>query len=173
MADVTGNGYAYGLRDIKLVSTNGATVVELPAAQELTWSENIVSAELKGDDTVVASVGFPESVEVNLAAGGISLEAYAFMTGDSVVATGSTPNRRETFTRTAGKSFPYIQVWGRAIGSGIDGVWVKFPNVKFNGLEGNLQGEEFFITNGTGIATKDSNGYLYQIIKLETDAELS
>ncbi len=172
MADIA-DGYLFGLRDIKLVSTDGLTVVDLPAAQELTWSENIVSAELKGDDVVVASVGFPESVEVNLAAGGISLEAYAFMTGDSATTTGSTPNRRTTFTRTAGKPFPYIQVWGRAVGAGNDSVWVKFPKVKFNGLEGNMQGEEFFVTNGTGIAVKDSNGYLYQIIKLETDAELS
>lgn len=172
MADIS-QGYIFGLRDIKLVSIDGLTVVELPAAQELTWSENIVSAELKGDDKVVATVGFPESVEVNLAAGGISLEALAFISGDSKVLTGSTPNRRETFTRTAGRNFPYRQVWGRALGAGNDALWVKFKNVKFNGLEGNIQNEEFYITNGGGMAIADSNDVLYELVKLETDAELS
>lgn len=173
MADVAGKGYLFGLRDIKLVSLDGLTVVELPAAQELTWSENIVSAELKGDDVIVATVGFPESAEVNLAAGGISLEALAFISGDSKVLTGSTPNRRETFTRTGGRSFPYRQVWGRALGDGTDSLWVKFKKVKFNGLEGNLQGEEFYITNGSGMAIADDSNVLYELVKLETDAELS
>lgn len=172
MADVTGEGYAYGIRQIVLVSLDGNTTVTLPAAQEMTWSENHINAELKGDDKVVASVAFPESVEVNLAAGGITLEAYSFLTGDSTVLSGSTPNRKETFTRKAGKTMPYIQVWGRAVGAGNDGVHVKFKKVKFNGIEGNLQGEEFFITNGTGMAIGDSSNTLYEIIKLETDAAL-
>lgn len=173
MADVTNEGWIYGLRDIKLTNLAGTVQVDLPAAQELTWTEQVVNAELKGDDKVVAQITFVEAVEASLSAGGISLESYALLTGETVVTSGTTPNRTETITRQAGKSYPYVKVYGRALDDNIGGLHVKFFKGKLSsGLEGNIQGETFYVTSGTLKFIEDDSGNLYDIVKLETDAAL-
>ena len=123
MADVVA-GYIYGMRDIKITTSDGVTQVDLPAAQTMTWTDTIVSADLRGDDVIVSSVAFIEGAEVTLNAGGITLEAYALLTGESVASAGTTPDRTETITRTGGKSYPWIKAYGRALGDADDGLHV-------------------------------------------------
>lgn len=171
MADVV-PGYLYGLRDIKITSLDGATQVDLPAARTLTWSETSVSDELRGDDTIVSAIAFVEGLEWTLEAGGISLEAYALLTGETVVSTGVTPNRQQKITRQAGRSYPYVKVYGRSLGDQGDGAWILLNKVKVNTMEGNMTNQEFYITNCSGTGIKDASGNLYDLIKLETDAAL-
>jgi hypothetical protein len=171
MADIV-NGFIYGLHDIKLTNLAGTTQVDLPAAQTMTWNETIVSDSLRGDDKIVSTNSFVEGGEFTLEAGGISLEAYALMTGETVVSAGSTPNRTVTLTRTAGKAFPWMKVYGRALGDNGDGVHVKLRKAKLTSLEGNMTGQEFYITKAGGIFIADSSDQLYDIVKLETDAAL-
>lgn len=172
MADPTGSGYIYGLRDIKLTNMAGDTQVDLPAAQKLTWSESVVNDVLRGDDTKVSIVSFIEGGEFSIEAGGISLEAYAMLTGETVTATGTTPDRTDTLVRTGGANYPYLKVYGRALDDGIGGVHVLLHKAKITSLEGNLGNQEFYITKCDGEFLPDSSNELYTIIKYETDAAL-
>lgn len=171
MADIV-PGFLYGLRDLKLVDLAGASQVDLPAARTLGWSESVVSDVLDGDDIEVSSVAFVKGIEWEIESGGISLEAYAMLTGETVVTSGSTPNRQQKITRKGGKNFPWIKVYGRSLGDANDGAWILLKKCKVTELEGTLGNQEFFLTkcNGRGIA--DSNNDLYDIVKLETDAAL-
>lgn len=171
MADLS-PGFIYGLRDIKLTSLNGATQLDLNAAQTLTWSESVVSDELRGDDVIKATVGYVEGIEFSIEAGGISLEAYAFITGETAVTAGTTPNRTQRVVRTGAKNFPYIKIYGRAIGDGNDGVHVLLRKVKVTSLEGNLTNQEFYITKCSGMGIADDSNELYEIVMNETDAAL-
>jgi hypothetical protein len=170
-ADVVA-GYTYGLRDVKITSLAGDVQGDLPASQTLTWKEKVVSDELPGDDVIVSTVGFVQGIEWELEAGGISLEVYAMLTGETVSTTGSTPNRKQTITRKGGKNFPYIKIYGRALGDGNDGVQILIKKAKVTELEGSFKNKEFLITKCSGTGIGDANGDLYDLIKLETDAAL-
>lgn len=171
MADIV-SGYLYGLRDIKITSLDGVTQVDLPAARTLGWSESVVSDELDGDDVVVSVVGFVKGVEWEMESGGISLEAFALLTGETVVTSGSTPNRQQKVTRKGGKNFPWVKIYGRSLGDGSDGAWVLLKKCKVTELEGSLGNQEFFLTKCSGMGIADSSNDIYDIVKLETDAAL-
>lgn len=171
MADVV-SGYVYGIRDIKLTDLAGVSQVDLPASQALTWKETIVSDSLRGDDKIVSTVAFVEGGEFTLEAGGISLEAYAKMTGETVVAAGTTPNRTETITRRGAQNFPWLKIYGRALGDNGDGIHVKLRKAKLTSMEGNLSNQEFYITKAGGMFIADDSDELYDIVKLETDISL-
>ncbi|MCG3208626.1 MAG: hypothetical protein FOGNACKC_02237 [Anaerolineae bacterium] len=171
MTDIV-DGYVYGLRDIKLTNLAGSSQVDLPAAQTITWKETIVSDSLRGDDKIVSTVAFVEGGEFSLEAGGISLEAYAMLTGETVVSAGTTPNRTITVTRNGATSFPWLKIYGRALGDNGDGIHVKLRKAKLTSLEGNLTNQEFYITKAGGMFIADASDELYDIVKLETDAAL-
>ena len=172
MADVTGLGYLYGLRDLKLTTLDGATQVDLPAAQTLSFSEVITSDDLRGDDVIKSSVAFVEGIEFSLESGGVSLEAWALLTGETIVTAGVTPNRTETYTRTGAKNFPWLKIYGRALGDGTDGVHLLILKAKLTSLEGNFENQGFFITSAGGRGIANDSNQVYQIVKLETDAAL-
>ncbi len=165
-------GYYYGLRDLKITNMAGTQQVDLPAARTLTWDESVVNDKLKGDDVIVSTQAFIEGITWSLESGGISLEAYAMLSGETVNTTGTTPNRQVKLTRTQGKSFPYIKIYGRALGDQGDAVWVLLKKVKVNALSGNLTNQAFYLTKCEGDGIADDSGQYYDIIKLETDAEL-
>jgi len=171
MSDIV-NGYIYGLRDVKITNMGGDTQVDLPAAQTLSWTETIVSDSMRGDDKIVSTTAFVEGGEFTLEAGGISLEAYALLTGETPVSSGTTPNRTVTFTRTGARAFPFVKIYGRALGDNGDAVHVLLKKAKLNSLEGNMANQEFFITKAAGMFIADDSDELYDIVKLETDAEL-
>lgn len=162
----------YGLREVKVVRST--TVVTLPAAQKLSFSERIKSDELRGDDKLVALVGFSEAVEWELEAGGISLEALAVMTGRAATAAGTTPNRTVTMTGTGGQTFPYFKIYGKSMGDiGTDDLHVKLFKCKLTEISGEFGEGGFFVTSCSGIAIDDgtANG-IYQFIQNETAAAL-
>ena len=173
MADIA-NGYVYGLREVKLTSHDATPVtVALPAARTLTFSEEYTEADLEGNDKTVASVGFPKKLNWDLEAGGVTLEAWAIMTGESVVTAGTTPDQTETMTRHAGTSSPYFTIEGRSLGDNGDDIEVKIPNAKLGSFEGNLEFETFALTKCSGSAIDDGTNGLYIVKKKETAAALS
>lgn len=171
MADIVA-GYLYGLRDCKLTNLAGSSQVDLPAARTLSWTESVVSDVLDGDDVEVSSVAFVKGVEWELESGGISLEAYAMLTGETVVTAGSTPNRTQTITRKGGKNFPWIKIYGRSLGDADDGAHILLKKCKVTEIEGSLSNQEFFLTKCKGRGIANSSNDLYDLIKLETDAAL-
>jgi hypothetical protein len=162
----------FGLRDIKLTDIGSTSQVDLPASQTLEFGERVRSGELTGDDAVKAVVAFAEAVEWSLEAGGISLEAYALMTGRTATESGTTPSQTNTLTGSAGDAFPYFQVYGKSLGEGDDDVHVKLWKCKLTEISGNFAEGEFFVTQASGIAIDDGSNGIWDIVQNETAEDL-
>jgi len=162
----------FGLRDVKLTNMAGTTQVDLPAARTLQFTERIRSGELTGDDALKAVVALAEAVEWKLEAGGISLEAYALMTGRTATETGSTPNLVTTLTGSAADTFPYFKIYGKSIGDGVDDVHVKLWKCKLTAIEGSFGEGAFFVKSASGVGMDDGSNGIWDIVQNETAADL-
>ena len=165
----------FGIRDIKLTKIDGSTQVDLPNGQTLSFKERFTTGELRGDDATQSAVSITDAVEWSLEAGGISLEAYALMTGRSVVTAGTTPNRTTTLSGNAGDNFPYFKVYGKSVGdNATDDIHVKLNKCKLTSApEGDFKDGEFFMTKCSGIALDPGAGAIFDIVQNETAANLA
>lgn len=163
----------FGLRQVRIVV--GGTYVDLPAAMTLKFKETTTSGTLRGNDKRIAIVSFADGAEWELEAGGISLEAYAKLTGRTVTTSGTTPSQKITLNGKAGDVFPYFKVYGKAMGPSADDTWVTIFNCKIDGdgLDGEFKDGAFFITKckGTAIDLGDGNG-VWTVTQNETAATL-
>lgn len=165
---LSGSLRPFGLRDIKITPISGGSQVDLPAAMTLSFKEVTTSGEMRGDDATVALVAFADRVEWELEAGGISLEAYAIMTGRTIVTSGTTPAQKNTLTAVAGEDYPYFKLYGQSIGDEGGDIHVLLPKCKImEGIEGEFTDAEFYVTTCTGIAISDGTK-LYEIVQNET-----
>jgi hypothetical protein len=163
----------FGLRDVKFTDITGSTQVDLPVARTLSLKERLRTGELSGDDQLQAVVAFSEAVEWSLEEGGISLEAYALITGRTVSTAGSSPSETTTLTVDGAETFPYFKIYGKSIGDGDDDVHVKLFKAKVTGgLEGTLQDGSFFVTKCSGIAVDDGVNGIMDIVQNETADDL-
>jgi len=166
----------FGLRQVKLVNAAGTVTVDLPAAMTFSFGEKMISDTLRGNDRTLAAASFADQAEWELENGGISLEAYALMTGRAVVAGGSGANETTTLTLRAGDAFPYFKVYGKALGPNGDDIHVKLTHCKLmgDGLNGQFQDGKFLITKCKGVALGDeANNYQFaEIVQNETAGNL-
>jgi len=162
----------FGLNQVKIKA--GSTLVTLPAARVLKFKERLVSGELQGNDMTVAAAAVVDAVEWELEAGGISLEAYALLTGRSVVEAGTSPAETTTLTGVGGAAMPYVIIYGKSLGDDGGDVHVKILRAKItDGIEGSFQGGEFFVTACKGIAVADpSTNTIFEVVQNETAAAL-
>lgn len=167
---LAGAVYPYGIRDIKLLPLPSGTAVDLPAARTLKFTEEPVTAELDGDDVTVAIVTFTKNVPFELEAGGISLEAYAVMTGRTLANAGTTPSQTQTMSAVGGDSFPYIKIYGKVVGD-VGDLHVKLLKAKVQQIEGEFKNGEFMVTKCSGIAI-DNGTKIMDIVWNETAAAL-
>jgi len=131
-----------GMKQIKLKI--GSEVLELPAALTLKFKEKVVSGRGRGGDRLVALAAAPDGVEWEMEALGISLEAYALMTGLTVVSSGSTPSEVKTLASSDTNRYPYFDIYGKALGVGADDVHYHIINAKImDGMDAPLQDAEF------------------------------
>ena len=163
----------FGLRDIKLTNIGGTTQVDLPSAQKMTFSERLTSGELRGDDVTKSIVAITDALEWELEAGGISLEAYAIMTGRTLVSAGTTPSRTVTMTAVAGDNYPYFKIYGKSVGDiSTDDIHVLVYKAKLTSpLEGEFSDTNFFVTKCAGVAI-DNGTKIFDIVQNETAAAL-
>lgn len=163
----------FGMRDIKLTTLDGATQVDLPSSMKLGFKELVTTGEMRGDDTIVALVTIADGAEWSLEAGGISLEAYALMTGHTQVLAGVTPNQTNTFTAQAGQNYPYFKVYGKAVGeNSTDDIHYLLYKCKLTEpLEGEFADGEFFVTKASGKAVTNGTK-VYDVVQNETAADL-
>lgn len=165
----------FGIRDIKLkpLDANGenpGTMVDLPAARTLSFTETEEFEELQGDDVTVASHGAGPVTEWELEGGGISLAAYKVFAGGTNVLTGVAPNEKRTFTKLRTDSRPYFQPEGQAISDSGGDVHGILYRCKADGdLEGEFANGGFFLTqcSGKGYGSAVSNK-LYEFVHNET-----
>ena len=164
----------FGLRQIKLVNAAGTVTELLNAAQTMTFKERVKSGELSGNDHTLAVVAFSDAVEWELEEGGISIEAYALMTGRTLAAVaGTTPNQSLTLNADAMTSFPYFKIYGKSVGDAGDDVHVKVYKAKITGgIEGQFADGEFFVSKCAGVAIDDGSVGIFDIVHNETTAAL-
>jgi len=154
---LTSNVKPFGLRQLTLVPLPSGTAVVMPAAQELKFSESLVSGELRGDDAVQAIAAITDKAEWELGAGGLSFDAIKVMTGRTIAATGTTPAQKNTITIAAGDVMPYFKVYAKIINDDGSDIHVLLYKCKLTGgLEGEWKDGEFYIQSCKGVAI--SNG---------------
>lgn len=172
----------YGIRDIKLtpytdasgtvLATGDGVAIDLPNGQTLSFSEAEDFEELRGDDRVVTTRGKGATVEFELEAGGISLEAWKVMTGGEIIDSGTTPNRKRILRKRGSTNRPWFRVEGQAISdSGGDIHCIIYRCRISDTLEGEFADGEFMVTSGkgTGLPMLDQAAdYLYDFVQNET-----
>lgn len=170
----------YGCRDVKLTPydpTTGAygTMVDLPNSRTLTWTDSEDFTELRGDDRVVATRGSGPTLGFNLESGGISLAAYAVMSGGSVTETGVSPNIVRTYSKATTHSRPYFRIDGQSINDNGGDTKVVIYKAKLTGdIGGGFADTEFMLTSaeGAGLGDEFRSNKLYDIIAAETQAAI-
>lgn len=168
------NSLPFGLRDVKIwqLDDTGARMnpgVDLPVAQTFSFKETVSSDQLKGDDIIQASHDYEPIIEWELDAGGISLEAYAILTGGTVTSSGTTPSQIKTFSKLTTDAKPYFEVEGQAISdSGGDMHCIVYRCKNDGDMDGKFDNGTFFVTKATGKAYgRLDNQKLYEFIQNE------
>lgn len=166
----------YGLREVRITNSAGSEQSILDAAQTFSFAEALNTAEMDGNDKRVSQVAHASHVEWSLEEGGIPLQAYAIMTGRTLVAAGTTPGRTYTFYGIGGECFPFFKVYGKAIGDDCDGdVHCKLTRCKLaENIEGQFANGEFWVTKGGGVALADSSNddKIFEFVVHETAEDL-
>lgn len=160
----------YGLRQLRFV--RGVSVVDAPAAMELSFKERIASDELKGNDKVVDAVAISEAIEWEMSDGSISLELWALLTGRAATEEGSTPNRTLTYNASAQVAFPWFKAYGKAIDSSTGDVHCKIYKAKLQELEGKFENGKFWVSEAKGIGIDDGVNGIFTFVQNETAANL-
>ena len=175
-----GTALPYGLRDVKLTpySDNGATTlagssVDLPNARTFSFSEAEEFTELRGDDKVVTTRGQGASVEWDLEAGGLSLDALKVMAGGTVTESGVTPNIIKKYTKKVTDSRPFFKVEGQIISDSGGDVHCVLDRCRVTGnIEGEFSDGSFFLTSGSGAALPSlitgREDTIYEFVQNET-----
>jgi len=163
----------FGIREIKLTDADGTNVVVLPSGIVMHFTEQIQTEEFKAEDIRIAARSFTVGVNWELEAGGISLAAYAKLTGRTATPSGSTPNRLTTFNAVAGGEFPYLRVYGRALDDATRDIHCKIYRCKLTSIEGTFRQGQFWVTSCAGISVKDSSLGFYQFVQHETGVTLT
>ena len=123
------NPYTMGLMDVRL--RRAGTVVQLPAAQNLTVTPKVVTGELRGSGSIVAVNSYIEGADVKFGAGGIPIAAFALMFGFALPdPTGTAPNQIRTVPFPSSQFLPYFEVIGRTNEAGGGDVHIYIPQCK-------------------------------------------
>ena len=174
----------YGIRDAKLTPYTDAqgtvldtTSVDLPNMQTLSFSETEEFAELRGDDRLVTTRGQGAQVDWSLEAGGISIRAWAIMSGGTVIESGLTPNRKIILRKKATDTRPFFRIDGRIVSDSGGDVHVRIYRCRCNSsIEGDFTDGEFFVTSASGVGLPlldDTNDLLYDIVRNESPVVLT
>lgn len=174
-----GTSLPYGLRDVKVTpyttaaATTLGTAVDLPNARTFSFSEAEEFTELRGDDKVVTTRGQGASVEWDLEAGGLSLDALKVIAGGTVTDSGVAPNQTRTFTKKVTDARPFFKVEGQVISDSGGDVHCVLDRCRVTGnIEGEFSDGNFFLTSGSGVALPSlqtgREDTLYEFVQNET-----
>lgn len=169
--------YPFGLRDVKLYpfldqqgTVLAAEGVDLPAAQTFSFADAADTVDLRGDDELLAQASTGGQVNWTLEAGGISLAAWAILTGGQIIESGAAPNRTITLRKCSDDTRPYFQVRGLVMSeSGGDNVAVVYRAKCSGDISGQFGDGAFFVTSADGIGLPmPGTKLLYDIIQHES-----
>lgn len=163
---------AYGLRQILLTDTAGANPVYMSAGILLHFTEEIMTEEFRAEGIRVASRSFTTGIDWELEAGGISLAAYAKLTGRTAPEVGSVPNRSITVDVNQTTNFPYIRIYGRSVDDYRGDFYCRIHRAKLTSIEGTLREGQFIVTSCAGVGVSDPAFGFYQFVQRETAAAI-
>jgi hypothetical protein len=158
----------FGLHEVKFVSMDGNTIVDLPVSQKLTFKERVISAESAGDDAIQAIQTVPIAADWELEHGGIPLPAYALVTGRTLSVDGVSPNEVATLDANL-TPFPYFQIFGKSLDESLGDLHVKIFKAKLTeSPEGSLEYGKFLVLSMKGTAVAGAEGFTYEFAAHET-----
>ena len=166
----------YGMRDIKVATLDAAGVkgslVDLPAAQTLEFTEETSSQVLRGDDAVVAQRVTIDNVSWTMDSGGISFEAYVVIAGGAITSTGTTPNIKKQWRRMGTDAYPDFFAEGQSMSESGGDHHIVFHRAKATQISGTMQDQEFWVSHAEGNAiatlTAANVGAVWDMIANET-----
>lgn len=173
----------FGIRDIKIVPYTSmaalvleTTMVDLPYARTLSFTEAEDFEDLRGDDELVTTHGSGPWCEWELEGGGISLEALVAMNGGTLTVEGTTPNVTKTYRKKVTDQKPWFALIGQSISdSGGDLHCIIYRARVTDNIEGEFADQSFFMTSasGKGLGSRrtdpaDELGTVYDFVNHET-----
>lgn len=160
----------FGLRQVVVADEDGENGVTLPSGRTLTFGEVMASTTFEAEGRMVASSSRMTHVEWELEAGGISLAAWAMLTGRSAALTGTTPNQATTLVGSAA-AMPWVQIYGRSRGDDDGDVHVRLLRCQVTEMRGGMQRGEFWVSRCRGVAIDGGSG-VYEVVQHETGVSL-
>lgn len=152
------------------------TLVDLPAAQTLEFTEETASQVLRGDDAVVAQRVTIDNVSWSMDSGGISFEAYTIIAGGAVSSTGVTPNVVKKWRRMGTDAYPDFFMEGQSMSESGGDHHIVFHRAKATQISGTHQDQEFWVSHAEGNAiatlTAANVGAVWDMIANETAADI-
>lgn len=153
-----GNSLPYGLRDVQLIKyptleaiAFGSSLVDLPNAQTLSFTDSEEYTELRGDDKLITSHGQGSALEWELESGGISFAAYAVLNGGVVIETGIAPNQSKRYRKYVTDQRPFFTAIGQSISdSGGDFHALLWLCRSTGEITGELKDGEFLVPGASG-----------------------
>jgi hypothetical protein len=170
----------YGLRDVKVATLDNAgtkgTLVDLPAAQTLEFTEETTKQELRGDDSVVATRVSIDSVSWTLESGGISLEAYVVIAGGTLTTTGVTPSVIKKWRRLNTDTYPDFFMEGQSLSESAGDHHLVLWRNKATQISGSHTDGEFWVShaegNSIGSLAAANTGAVWDMVANETAATI-
>lgn len=174
------NRLPYGLRDVKLATLDSTgvkgTLVDLPAAQTLEFTEETTSQTLRGDDSVIATRVTIDNASWTLESGGISLEAYTVIAGGALTTTGTTPAVVKKWRRLNTDSYPDFFAEGQSMSESGGDHHLVLHRCKATQISGTLADGEFWVSHAEGTAigtlTAANVGAVWDMVANETAATI-
>lgn len=164
--------YPFGLDDVSLyLITSGSygTAVDLPASRVFSYTPDIATENLEGDDQIVASHSQDRGGTWDLESGGIPIAGWEVLTGATASDSGTTPNEVTYMDITTSLSRPYFGVIGRAISDEGGDTHVQIWKAKCtDGPSGSFSGGSFHLVSASGVYVPDSSGNIIRLMNHET-----
>ena len=174
----------YGIRDIKIQRYSdaagtilGDTIVDLPNARTLSFTEEEEFQELRGDDRVVATHGNGPQITFSFEAGGLPLDVLPHINGGETTTSGTADEEVTTYQKKASGQRPWFKITGRVISDSGGDVHAVLHRCKLTeNLEGEFTDGEFFLLSGGGVGMgldDEDNDLIYEFVHNATMTPIS
>lgn len=167
----------FGLADCKIqtwasAGTYSGSIQDVMSVQALNVTMQQVSAILTGDDQITATAANSIGGQAVFRFGGISLDAYAIMTGKAV----GTISSVEQVQIKGGDRMPYFGIIGKALAAeGAGDFWYYLPKCKITGdfNLGQMEYGTFAIPEVTVQLVNDASYGIINLITHPTDVAIT